>query len=154
MQYDSISSKIKTLYESSYNEDNNDIEKMKRKDHKKKSLAHKIKTKLFILVFAFANINNWRGVWYLTGYFTSDSMTGAITIGLISLLSLIAMKRVCVLISVPFILNKDSKLAAYQLHANAFNSNDYLNLDENLNVNFCVYQILMIKIQHIKIPKK
>ncbi len=106
---------------------------------KTKSLMHKIKTKLFILVFAFANINHWRGIWYLTGYYTSESIVGVFTIGSLSLLSLIAMKRVCALIYVPFLLSKDSKQAAYQLHASTFKDIDYLNLEENLNVNFYLF---------------
>ncbi len=113
-----------------------ELEQNITKNNVNKSLVHKLKTKLFILVFAFANINNWRGIWYLTGYYTSNSIVGVFTIGSLSLLSLIAMKRVCVLISVPFLLNKDSKQAAYQLHASTFKDIDYLNLEENLNVYF------------------
>jgi hypothetical protein len=126
IQYDTI--KLKMIDEAA----NRELHKSGK--NKNNSLVYKIKTKLFILVFAFANVNHWRGVWYLTSHYTEDSTEGLVTVGAISFLCLVAMKRVCVLISAPFWVNKDSKQAAYQLHPNSFNKNTYLNLEDNLNV--------------------
>ena len=93
---------------------------------KQKSWKNKAKLKFFIIVFSFVNINQWRGVWYLTLYYTNQSQLGVFTIGLLSVVGLIAMNRLCALISVPYILNKDCAQLA---------SNNYLKLNE-YNVGF------------------
>lgn len=100
------------------------------KNEKKLSYKARSKIKFFILVFGFANVNQWRGVWNLTLIYTNESVIGIFTIGVLSIVCLIAMNRLCALISVPFILNRDCAQLAYQIHPFSNKSNKYLKLNE------------------------
>ena len=112
------------------NGDENEIDKKK-----KNRWFYNLKLKMFILIFAFANINHWRGVWNFTIYYTNESVIGIFTIGIISFVSLIAMKRFCALTSVPFVFSKDSKQSAYQIPASAHKTKFYFTLDQESQVN-------------------
>lgn len=94
------------------------------------SWKNKAKIKFFIIIFSFANINQWRGVWYLTLYYTDESEIGVYTIGTLSIIGLIAMNRLCALLSVPFSLSEDNAQLAYQIHPFTSKSNKYLKLNE------------------------
>ena len=102
----------------------------------KKGWKKKLKLKLFILLFAFANINHWRGVWNFTIYYTNESVVGIFTIGSLSLMALVAMNRLCAIISVPFVLGKDSKKSAFQIEANSKSLKCYLSLDQEFQVKY------------------
>ena len=110
--------------------------KQQKQKQRESTWQHKLAVKLFTLAFAFANINHWRGWWYLTTQYTYGSAEGMLSIGALAFLGLLAMKRVCAIISVPYTLNRDSKRLAYQTHPTAFvhTNNAYLSLDEHLNV--------------------
>lgn len=90
----------------------------------------KFRIKLFIIVFSFANINHWRGVWNFTLAYTNQSVAGVFLIGAISLLGLLFMNRLCALMSVPYILNKDCMQAAYQVSPSSNRNDNYLKLDD------------------------
>ncbi|CAF0709202.1 unnamed protein product [Brachionus calyciflorus] len=98
--------------------------------HKNKKWQHKAKIKFFIILFSFANINQWRGVWNLTLLITDNSVIGIFTIGILSICGLMFMNRFCALISVPYILNKDCAQLAYQINPSSNKSNNYLKLDD------------------------
>lgn len=96
----------------------------------KANAAIKIKIKVFIIIFAFANINHWRGIWNFTCFYTNKSVVGVFSIGALSVASLIVMNRLCALMSVPFILNKDCMQAAYQVSPSSNKSDNYLKLED------------------------
>jgi hypothetical protein len=107
----------------------------------------KFKLKIFILVFSFANINHWRGVWNFTIHYTNESTIGIFTIGGLSFMGLIALKRVCAVMAVPFCIEKDCKNTAFQIDANSRNIQQNLNLDKELQVKL----ILKIIILNVKL---
>ena len=119
------------------NNNNSDEKKIDKK--KKNRWFYNLKLKIFILIFAFANINHWRGVWNFTIYYTNESVIGIFTIGIISFVSLIAMKRFCALTSVPFMFSKDSKQSAYQIPASAHKTKFYFTLDQESQVSLFHY---------------
>ena len=90
--------------------------------------------KIFILIFSFANINLWRGFWNFTLFYTNESMMGILMIGIISLLALIAMNRVCALVSVPYIYAKDTCNTAYQIDPDTIKPNVCLKIEQELKV--------------------
>lgn len=107
---------------------------------KSNSRLNKSKVKLFILVFGFANANQWRGVWNITLLYTQESSIGIFTIGFLSIACLIAMNRLCALVSVPYAINKDNAQLAYQIHPFSNKSNNYLKLNEyNVIFDFLKY---------------
>ena len=59
---------------------------------------------------------------------------GIFTVGAVSFLGLIAMKRMCILTTAPFLLDKDSKKTAFKLDTNSRNLIYNLSLDQELNV--------------------
>jgi hypothetical protein len=93
-----------------------------------------MKLKAFILVFSFANINLWRGIWNFTFKYTEASTIGIMMIGIISLLALCAMNRVCALVSVPFLFAKDDFDSAYQINPNTNQTNVCLKIEQELKV--------------------
>jgi len=95
---------------------------------KQKKIFKKFSLKMLILVFSIANINHWRAVWYFTTECTNNSLNGVLSIGLISILSLWSMKRVCALMSVPFQINKDCYQIAYQIQPTSVHHNYYMSL--------------------------
>lgn len=97
---------------------------------KRNDYMGKCEIKLFIILFSFANINHWRGVWNFTLAYTDHSLIGVSLIGAISILGLLFMNRLCVLVSVPFILNKDCMQAAYQVSPNSNRNDNYLKLND------------------------
>jgi len=104
--------------------------KVKSKPNWKK----KFKLKIFILLFAFANINHWRGIWNFTIFYTEESLTGIFTIGSLSFMGLIALKRICAVMAVPFCIDKDCKQTAFQIDASSKNILQNLSLDQELQV--------------------
>ena len=92
------------------------------------------KFKVYILIFAFANINHWRGVWNFTTHYTNESTIGIFTIGTLSFMGLIVLKRVCAVMAVPFCIEKDCKATAFQIDANSRNIQQNLSLDQELQV--------------------
>ena len=70
---------------------------------------------IYIVLFAFANINHWRGIWFLTTYYTNDSHYGIFWIGLVSFFGLWMMKRVNSLMSTPFQINSDCIEIAFKI---------------------------------------
>lgn len=95
----------------------------------------KFKLKMFLLLFSFAIINHWRGIWNFTVFYTNESVMGIFTVGAVSFLGLIAMKRMCILTTAPFLLDKDSKKTAFKLDTNSRNLIYNLSLDQELNEN-------------------
>jgi hypothetical protein len=92
------------------------------------------KLKVFILVFSFANINLWRGIWMFTLHYTNGSAMGMLMIALISGMALIAMNRVCALVALPFIYAKDGFDSAYQINPNTTKTKVCLKIEQELNV--------------------
>lgn len=70
-------------------------------------LVGKYELKLYILLFAVANINHWRGIWSLTLYYTDNSYFAIFWIAFLSFAILIFIKRINSLLSVPFQINND-----------------------------------------------
>lgn len=108
----------------------------------KSSGSVKTKIKLFIIIFSFANINHWRGIWNFTLIYTNQSVIGIFSIGLISIICLVVMNRLCVLMSVPFMLNKDCMQVAYQVSPSSNKNDNYLKLEDYrvlFQVFFCYY---------------
>ena len=101
----------------------------------------KFKLKMFIFIFSFANINNWRGIWNFTLIYTNYSVFGIFTIGIVSLLGLFAMRRVCALVSIPFFIFKDNYQNAYRIQPTSANHNYYLSIKDSFTtkVNFFKY---------------
>lgn len=91
--------------------------------------SESIKLKLFIMAFSFGNINHWRGIWYLTSLYTEDSVAGLLSVGLIALLLLTFMKRLCTLMAVPFHINTDSYEVAYEINPITSKHTFYVNSD-------------------------
>lgn len=108
---------------------------------KQSKKCKKFYLKIFILIFSIANINHWRAVWYFTLKLTNHSLIGTLTIGAISILSLIGMRRVCALMSVPFQINKDCYQNAYQIQPTSVHHNYYLSL-KNKHSNKVINYIL------------
>jgi hypothetical protein len=107
------------------------FESFKQNRYKNKSnWLIKSQIKLFIIIFAFANINHWRGIWYFTIIYTNQSVIGIFSIGTLSICCLIVMNRLCVLMSVPFILNKDCMQVAYQVSPTSSKTDNYLKLED------------------------
>ena len=100
----------------------------------KSNWKKKFKLKLFILLFSFANINHWRGIWNFTIHYTNESVVGIFTVGALSFMGLIAMKRLGSIIAVPFCLDKDCKKVAFQVETNSKNLIHNLSLDQGLQV--------------------
>ena len=98
------------------------------KKKKENKLCKNFILKMFILMFSFANINHWRAVWNFTNHLTNNSIPGYFTIGLLSFLSLFALRRVCALMALPFQINKDSYQGAYQIQPTSAHHNYYLSL--------------------------
>jgi hypothetical protein len=92
------------------------------------------KIKFLIILFAFANVNLWRGVWNFTIYYSQESVLGIFTIGISSFFTLIYMQRVCVMTSVPYTINEDSKETIYHIVcASNKNYDSLFNFDRSSN---------------------
>jgi hypothetical protein len=104
------------------------------KSLKKPSVWKNYKIKFLIILFAFANVNFWRGVWNFTIYYSQESVLGIFTIGISSFLTLIYMQRVCAMTSVPFTINRDSKESIYDIVcASNKNYDSLFNFDRSSN---------------------
>ena len=84
--------------------------------------------RLFILLISIANINHCRSLWNFTTEYTNNSVNGVLTIGALSLLILICLKRLCATISSPFQIAQDSYEVAFQIRPTSANHNYYLSL--------------------------
>lgn len=130
--------------------------------HNKKKICKKFSLKIFILIFSFANINHWRAVWNFTIEYTEHkknehtkndhtknehSLDGILTIGALSILSLIAIKRVCALMSVPFQINKDCYQVAYQIQPTSVHHNYYLSLKNKYSNKVISFFNLIFRLQ-------
>lgn len=115
--------------------------------HNKKKICKKFSLKIFILIFSFANINHWRAVWNFTLEYTEHSLHGTLTIGALSILSLIAIKRVCALMSVPFQINKDCYQVAYQIQPTSVHHNYYLSLKNKYSNKVISFFNLIFRLQ-------
>ena len=98
---------------------------------------HKFKLRMFILLISIANINHCRSLWNFTTEYTYNSVNGLLTIGALSLLILLCLKRLCATISSPFQIAQDSYEVAFQIRPTSANHNYYLSLInmESKNVN-------------------
>jgi hypothetical protein len=116
-----------------------EIDQDKKGSYKKSKKVSRIikyspQLKCFILIFSLANINLWRGIWYLTMLYTKDSTIGYLTIGIISIIALIAMNRACALVAVPFIFAKDCSDSAYQINPSTNKTHVCLKIEQELKV--------------------
>ena len=78
-------------------------------------LISNIELKIYIVLFAFANINHWRGIWFLTTYYTEDSHYGIIWLAIVSFIGLWMIKRVNSLMATPFQINADCIEVAFKI---------------------------------------
>ena len=119
---------------SNNNNNNTNNSKNNAKKLKIKNTKYSATLKMFILIFSFANINLWRGIWNFTLVYTDNSTMGIIMIGVISIMALIAMNRFCVLVSVPFIYAKDCRDTAYQINPNTNKTHVCLKIEQELKI--------------------
>jgi hypothetical protein len=112
----------------------------------KKHQKYSPKLKTFILIFSFANINLWRGIWNFTHFYTNESTRGMLMIAIISIIALIAMNRVCALVALPFIYAKDGFDSAYQINPNTNKTKVCLKIEQELHVSLnlkCFYLLTL-----------
>lgn len=94
----------------------------------------KIDLKVFILIFGFASINFWRGVWNFTTDYTYNSGTGIVMIGIVSVVALLKMKRYCSNSTVPFYYSKDSSDSAYRINPDSIQNRVCCKIELELRV--------------------
>lgn len=99
---------------------------------KKKSQISMSKFKALTLVFAFANITMWRGFWNFTTFYTQNSNVGICMLGLLSVIGLLAMNRLCALVSLPFFFGKDTLDSMYKIDPENSEQALYKRLNESM----------------------
>ena len=101
-------------------------------------LINNYELKIYIILFAFANINHWRGIWYLTAFYTEDSNYGILWLALVSFFGLCLIKRVNSLMSTPFQINSDCIEIAFKIQPE--NLLNYDNTGTYVNGNLIFYK--------------
>lgn len=98
----------------------------------KKDWKYTFRYKFLIIIFGYASINHWRGVWNITVHMTDNADVGIFIIGIISLLSMNMAGRLCSVLSVPLTLAQDTEESLYQIHPQTIKRHLYL--DQNSQV--------------------
>jgi hypothetical protein len=78
-------------FKSRFNPNDYNVDYDKNKNNNLNSnddLIGNIELKIYIVLFAFANINHWRGIWFLTTYYTDNSHYGIYWLAIVSFIIL------------------------------------------------------------------